>query len=325
MGPTKGGIRFAPGVSLGECAALAMWMTLQVRACFAFPFGGAKGGVRCDPNRLSRRRDGARRRAATPAEFVADHRPRPRHPRARHGHRRARDVMADGHLLAAGRLSGARDRHRQAARSSAAPPAGAPATGLGRRLLPSRRRFQHLDWDARAASAIVIQGFGNVGSVIARELLARRRERSSRVSDVLRRHRQRRTASTSTRCRRAGSASTAFLRGFPGGDAVGRREVLETPCDILVPAALERQITDENARSIDCQLVARGGQRPHHPGGRPASWPSAASGSCPTCSPTPAASPSATSSGRSRCSASAWSAEEVDDRAFASRCRRRSG
>src|SRR5947209_1169358 len=52
MGPTKGGVRYAPGVSLGECAALAMWMTLKC-ALIGLPFGGAKGGVRCDPNRLS--------------------------------------------------------------------------------------------------------------------------------------------------------------------------------------------------------------------------------------------------------------------------------
>src|ERR671935_2693073 len=52
MGPTKGGIRLAPGVSLGECAALAMWMTYKC-ALLGLPFGGAKGGVRCDPNRLS--------------------------------------------------------------------------------------------------------------------------------------------------------------------------------------------------------------------------------------------------------------------------------
>src|SRR5919108_4813780 len=52
MGPTKGGMRFAPGVSLGECAALAMWMTFKC-ALLGLPFGGAKGGVRCDPNRLS--------------------------------------------------------------------------------------------------------------------------------------------------------------------------------------------------------------------------------------------------------------------------------
>ena len=52
MGPTKGGIRFAPGVSLGECAALAMWMTYKC-SLLGLPFGGAKGGVRCDPNRLT--------------------------------------------------------------------------------------------------------------------------------------------------------------------------------------------------------------------------------------------------------------------------------
>ena len=54
MGPTKGGLRYAPGVSLGECAALAMWMTWKC-ALLGLPYGGAKGGVRCDPQRLSRR------------------------------------------------------------------------------------------------------------------------------------------------------------------------------------------------------------------------------------------------------------------------------
>src|SRR3984893_15141777 len=52
MGPTKGGLRYAPGVSLGECAALAIWMTLKCQLV-GLPFGGAKGGVRCDPHRLS--------------------------------------------------------------------------------------------------------------------------------------------------------------------------------------------------------------------------------------------------------------------------------
>jgi len=52
MGPSKGGVRYAPAVSLGECAALAMWMTFKC-ALLGLPFGGAKGGVRCDPNRLS--------------------------------------------------------------------------------------------------------------------------------------------------------------------------------------------------------------------------------------------------------------------------------
>jgi glutamate dehydrogenase (NAD(P)+) len=52
MGPVKGGVRYGPGVSLGECAALAMWMTFK-RALLGLPFGGAKGGVRCDPYRLS--------------------------------------------------------------------------------------------------------------------------------------------------------------------------------------------------------------------------------------------------------------------------------
>ena len=83
MGPTKGGFRYGPDVSLGECAALAMWMTWKC-ALLGLPYGGAKGGVRCTPERAQRRRARAPhaplRRRADP-----DHRPREGHPGARHG------------------------------------------------------------------------------------------------------------------------------------------------------------------------------------------------------------------------------------------------
>ena len=112
LGPTKGGIRYDPHVSLGECAALAMWMTWKC-ALLRLPYGGAKGGVRCDPRALSAdelqaRHPPVHRRAP------ADHRPAAGHPRARHGHGRADDGLDDGHLLDAGRPRRPGDRHRQA-------------------------------------------------------------------------------------------------------------------------------------------------------------------------------------------------------------------
>ena len=123
LGPTKGGIRYDPDVSLGECAALAMWMTWKC-ALLRLPYGGAKGGVRCDPRALSQRRA---RAADAPLHLraAADHRPAGGHPGAGHGDRRADDGLDDGHVLDAARATRCRrsspaSRSRSAARSSGA-------------------------------------------------------------------------------------------------------------------------------------------------------------------------------------------------------------
>ena len=123
LGPTKGGIRYDAHVSLGECAALAMWMTWKC-ALLRLPYGGAKGGVRCNPRELSPTEiERLTRRLTT--ELLPHHRARRGHSRSGHGHERADDGLDHGHVLDAGRLRGARDRHRQA--------------DLGRRLrLPQR-------------------------------------------------------------------------------------------------------------------------------------------------------------------------------------------
>ena len=115
LGPTKGGIRYDPHVTLGECAALAVWMTWKC-ALLRLPYGGAKGGIRCNPRALSHGRAAA---DDPPLHERAARRDRAAggHPRARHGHERADDGLDDGHLLDAGRVRGARDRHRQADRA----------------------------------------------------------------------------------------------------------------------------------------------------------------------------------------------------------------
>ena len=129
LGPTKGGIRYDQHVSLGECAALSMWMTWKC-ALLRLPYGGAKGGIRCDPRALSRGELQAVTRRFT-AELLPVHRPAGGHPRAGHGHRRADDGLDDGHVLDAGRLCRAR-RSSPASRSrSAAPSSGTEATGAG--------------------------------------------------------------------------------------------------------------------------------------------------------------------------------------------------
>ena len=166
LGPTKGGIRYDMAVDLGECAALAMWMTWKC-ALLRLPYGGAKGGVRCNARELSIRR-ALSHHAPFHRRARAVHRAAARHPGAGHGDERADDGVDDGHLLDADGLRGPGDRHRQA--------------DLDRRVrLPARGdRRRRRDGDRarlRAGSAgtsreqrCVVQGFGNVGGIAATEL-----------------------------------------------------------------------------------------------------------------------------------------------------------
>jgi glutamate dehydrogenase (NAD(P)+) len=254
MGPTKGGLRYAPGVSLGECAALAMWMTFKC-ALVGLPFGGAKGGVRCDPNRLS---DGeleriTRRYASELIPIIGADKDIPA-PDMATGEREmawfmdtysqqigytAHDIVTGKPLVLGGTVG------RQA------------ATGMG--VVYTLDAAQAHRGEQIAGQRVVIQGFGNVGAVIARELSARGAQivgvsdvttgvvdpdgiDVSLVVDWLAEHR--------------------FLRGYPAGREVSRTELLETRCDILIPAAIERQITAENAPRLDCRVVIEGANGP---------------------------------------------------------------
>jgi glutamate dehydrogenase (NAD(P)+) len=258
VGPTKGGIRYAPGVSLGECAALAMWMTLKC-ALVGLPFGGAKGGVRCDPNRLS--------------EVELEHLTR----------RYASEILPligpDLDIPAPDMATGEREMSwfmdtysQQVGHASPGVVTGKPAvlggtagrstaTGLGV-VFCVESAIERLQWKL-SGLRVAIQGFGNVGRVVATELAARGakivaigdvsggivNENGIQVSDAA-----------------AWAEEHRFLRDFAGGQAVGRAEVLETPCDILVPAALESQITSDNAERLDCGLIVEAANGPTTPG-----------------------------------------------------------
>ena len=257
MGPTKGGVRYSPGVSLGECAALAMWMTFKC-ALLGLPFGGAKGGVRCDPNRLSEReREQVTRRYA--AEIISMIGP-------------DRDIPAPDLATGEREMAWMMDTYsQQVGHSVPEVVTGKPtvlggsgtrasATGLGA-VFVIERALAMLGRSI-AGQRFVIQGFGNVGSVLAREL-SLRGGRVTGVADVSGGVVDMEGLDVPGLL--AWQREHGFLRGCSQGEPVGRMEILETPCDVLVPAALERQITSDNAERIDAQLVVEAANGPTSP------------------------------------------------------------
>lgn len=257
LGPTKGGVRYAPGVSLGECAALALWMSLKC-ALLGLPFGGAKGGVRCDPNRLSpAEMERITRRFAS--ELVPVIGP-------------DQDIPAPDMATGEREMSWFMDTYSQhVGHPTPGIVTGKPlvlggtegrkaATGLGATIC-AESMMTRLGREISGAR-VAIQGFGNVGSVIAREM-------------------EDRGASVVALCDVTGGVvdpdgidvgealswveENRFLRGFPGGVEATRAGMLETPCDILIPSALECQITAENAGRLDCGLIVEAANGPTTP------------------------------------------------------------
>jgi glutamate dehydrogenase (NAD(P)+) len=257
LGPTKGGVRYAPGVSLGECAALALWMSLKC-ALLGLPFGGAKGGVRCDPNRLSpTEMERITRRFAS--ELVPVIGP-------------DEDIPAPDMATGEREMAWFMDTYSQhVGHPTPGIVTGKPivlggtegrkvATGLGATIC-AEGMMERLGRGI-PASRVAVQGFGNVGSVIAKELYDR-------------------GATVVALCDVTGGivnpdgidvseamewvAEHRFLRGFPGGTEATRGGMLEVPCDVLVPAALECQITAENASRLDCGLIVEAANGPTTP------------------------------------------------------------
>ncbi|HEX3241002.1 MAG TPA: Glu/Leu/Phe/Val dehydrogenase [Solirubrobacterales bacterium] len=257
LGPTKGGVRYAPGVSLGECAALALWMSLKC-ALLELPFGGAKGGVRCDPNRLSATEmERVTRRFA--AELVPVIGP-------------DQDIPAPDMATGEREMSWFMDTYSQhVGHSTPGIVTGKPvvlggtvgrraATGLGATIC-AEAMVERLGRRV-AGSRVAIQGFGNVGAVIATEMAARGAtvvalcDVSGAIVDP---------EGLDVAAARAWVAENRFLRGFPGGEERSRGEMLETPCEVLIPAALECQITAENAGRLQCELIVEAANGPTTP------------------------------------------------------------
>jgi glutamate dehydrogenase (NAD(P)+) len=256
-GPAKGGIRYHQDVSLDEVRALSMWMTWKC-AVVNIPFGGGKGGVIVDPKKLSIREvEGLTRRFTTEiSPLIGPDRDIP-----------APDVNTNAQTMAW--IMDTFSMHHGYTISGVV--TGKPiAVGgsLGRNEATARGAvFTLLQW-AKAANQpltdqrVAIQGYGNAGSIAA-TLLAAEGARIVAVSD-----------STGGIHNPAGldpAKVSAWKRehgtvvGFPGADEVTNREILEVDCDILVPAALENQITKANAPNIRARVVAEAANGPTTP------------------------------------------------------------
>jgi glutamate dehydrogenase (NAD(P)+) len=254
LGPTKGGIRYDPHVTLGECAALAVWMTWKC-ALLRLPYGGAKGGVRCNPRelssreleRLTRRYTSELRGVIGPQEDI----PAPDMATNEQTMAWIMDTysMQVGHAvpeIVTGKpvaLGGSLFRHE--------------ATGAGV-VMVVERACRRLGWNL-AEQRCVVQGFGNVGGIAAQELVAKGATVVA-VSDISGGIYS--PTGLDLDAVRTWVADHATLEGYPDVQHVSNSELLEVPCDILVLAALEGQLTSENAPRIDTKLVVEGANGP---------------------------------------------------------------
>jgi glutamate dehydrogenase (NAD(P)+) len=256
-GPAKGGIRYHPDTDLDEVRALAMWMTWKC-AVAGIPYGGAKGGVVCDPKQLSLAElERLTRRYATEIAIVLG--PERDIP--------APDVNTNPQVMAW--IMDTYSMHQ--GYSVPAVVTGKPlsiggsqgrneATGRGC-VYTIERAAPRLGLQLEGAN-VTVQGFGNAGSVVAR-LLHALGCRIVAVSDS-------RGGIYSARgidpaVALAHKARTGSVVGLPDTDDITNEELLVAPCDILVPAALENQITKANAGSVMARLVAEAANGPTTP------------------------------------------------------------
>ena len=256
-GPGKGGIRYHQDVTLDEVRALAMWMSWKC-ACVNIPYGGAKGGVIVDPKKLSIREvEGLTRRFTTEiSPLIGPDRDIP-----------APDVNTNAQTMAW--IMDTYSMHK--GYTIAGVVTGKPIAiggSLGRNEATARGAvFTLLQASAAldvplTGARVAIQGYGNAGSIAA-TLLAEQGAKIVAVSD-----------STGGIHNPAGldPASVGAWKqehgtvvGFPASDEISNQEILEIDCDILVPAALENQITKHNAANVKARIVAEAANGPTTP------------------------------------------------------------
>ncbi len=258
LGPTKGGLRYHPDVTLGEVAALAMWMSWKC-ALTGLPYGGAKGGIACDPAQNVARRTGA---AHPPLHAGNDsvHRPASGRDGARPGHQRTDHGLDDGHLFRARRRHRAEHRHRQTGRP-------------GRLAGPARSHRPRRGYLVNRATDTI--GLGHQQRHRRGPGLWQRRLRRRAFAGPLRRQGHRRERCSGGVYNSKGLDLVALEKHvaakpepspvFPEREPITNEQLLVLPCDILVPAALERQITAANAGKIQCRILAEAANGPTTP------------------------------------------------------------
>ncbi len=253
-GPAKGGIRYHPDVTLEEVMALAAWMTWKC-AVVGIPFGGGKGGIVCDPTKMSKGELERLTRRYT-ADLIDVFGPESDVPApdvntneqtmawimdtySMHARHTVTSVVT-GKPLVLGGSAGRRE-----------------ATGRGV-LFVVREAARRIGLDLHRAR-VVVQGFGNVGSVAA-DLLARDGAHIVGVSDV--KGGIQNPDGLDIHALLQHVHATKSVVGFHGSTPIDGKKLLELPCDILIPAALENQITNVNASRIQARIIAEGANGP---------------------------------------------------------------
>lgn len=257
LGPTKGGLRYHPDVTLGEVAALAMWMSWKC-ALTGLPYGGAKGGIACDPGKLSKTELErlTRRYTQEMIPFIG--------PQV--------DIMAPDLGTNEQVMAWMMDTYSvhmgyTVPSIVTGKPVGLGGS-LGRREATGRgvaylvnRATDTIGLDITKATAAV-QGYGNVGSIAALSL-ARYGAKIIAVSDAHGGILNRSGLDLFALDKHVAAKKT--VAGFPESEPIANEQLLQLPCDILVPAALERQITETNATKIQCRILAEAANGPTTP------------------------------------------------------------
>ncbi len=256
-GPAKGGIRYHQDVTLDEVKALAMWMTWKC-AVVGVPFGGGKGGVVVDPANLSLRElEGLTRRFATELSIIIGPERDIPAPDVNTNHQTMAWIM-DTYSMNVGHTVPAVVTGKPIALGGSEGRTEATAQGVVYTIQDAAR---HLGMDLNKCR-VAVQGFGNVGGISAR-LMAGEGATVVAVSDV--RGAIHRPEGLDIEAVTAWSRKTGSVVGFPGSRDISNAELLELDVDILIPAAMENQITAANAGRIGARLIAEGANGPTTP------------------------------------------------------------